>query len=93
MNTIATRLLLELGHASDLVMAEPKVKEVGSIINIIRPEMKQELNVYTHGYYINLNYLGSNNAIRRKLTFFLLGFRSIIVTFFIRKYNKSLKCW
>ncbi len=41
----------------------------------------------------NLNYLASNNAIRRKLTFFLLGFSSRIVTFFIRKYDKSLKCW
>ncbi|MCU5111474.1 hypothetical protein OCD79_13765 [Bacillus wiedmannii] len=28
-----------LGHASNLVMAELKVKEIGSIINI-RPEMK-----------------------------------------------------
>lgn len=43
MNTIATRLLLEFGYASNLVMAELKVKEIGSIINNIRSEMKQEL--------------------------------------------------
>ncbi|WP_192797235.1 hypothetical protein [Bacillus cereus] len=51
MNTIATRLLLKLCHASNLVMAELTVKEIGSIINNIRPEMKQELNVYTYNTF------------------------------------------
>ncbi|WP_241139187.1 protein-tyrosine phosphatase family protein [Bacillus mycoides] len=40
--TVATGLLLELGHASSVDEAEQKAKEIRSIINI-KPEMKQVL--------------------------------------------------
>ncbi|MDI6530601.1 MULTISPECIES: protein-tyrosine phosphatase family protein [Bacillus] len=40
--TVATGLLLELGHASSIEEAELKAKEIRSIINI-KPEMKKVL--------------------------------------------------
>ena len=40
--TVATELLLELGHASNVEDAEQKAKEIRSIINI-KPEMKEVL--------------------------------------------------
>ncbi|MDF2086616.1 protein-tyrosine phosphatase family protein [Bacillus pseudomycoides] len=40
--TVATGLLLELGHASNVEDAEQKAKEIRSIINI-KPEMKEVL--------------------------------------------------
>ncbi|EEL43667.1 protein phosphatase [Bacillus thuringiensis] len=40
--TVATGLLVELGHASNVEEAEQKAKEIRSIINI-KPEMKQVL--------------------------------------------------
>ncbi|MBJ7966853.1 protein-tyrosine phosphatase family protein [Bacillus cereus] len=41
--TVATGLLVELGHASNVDEAEQKAKEIRSSINI-KPEMKQVLN-------------------------------------------------
>ncbi|OJD73178.1 protein phosphatase, partial [Bacillus sp. P14-1] len=46
--TVATGLLLELGHASNVEDAEQQVKTVRSII-AIKPELKQVLqNLYQH---------------------------------------------